>query len=166
VASPETYDSSRGIQKGVTPQECRLRDTTYAGTIFVDIEYTRNSQIVKKRNVEIGRMPIMLRSCRCALTGKSPAEFAQLGECPLDPGGYFVIRGVEKVVLIQEQLSKNRIIVETDRTGAIGASVTSSTHEKKSKTHVVYAKGGKVVLKHNSVSVDVPIMVIMRVCKR
>ena len=32
------------------------------------------------------------------------------GECPLDPGGYFVVKGVEKVVLIQEQLSKNRII--------------------------------------------------------
>jgi DNA-directed RNA polymerase III subunit RPC2 len=38
-----------------------------------------------------------------------------LKECPLDPGGYFIIRGVEKVILIQEQLSKNRIIVEQDR---------------------------------------------------
>jgi DNA-directed RNA polymerase III subunit RPC2 len=44
---------------------------------------------------------------------------AALGECPLDPGGYFVIRGTEKVILIQEQLSKNRIIVEMDRTGII-----------------------------------------------
>jgi DNA-directed RNA polymerase III subunit RPC2 len=46
---------------------------------------------------------------------------AALGECPLDPGGYFVIRGTEKVILIQEQLSKNRIIVEMDRTGTISA---------------------------------------------
>lgn len=32
-------------------------------------------------------------------------------------GGYFITRGTEKVILIQEQLSKNRMIVELDRTG-------------------------------------------------
>ncbi|KAI9326598.1 hypothetical protein DFJ73DRAFT_954860 [Zopfochytrium polystomum] len=162
IASPESYDIARGVMRGVTPHECRLRDTTYAGSIYVDVHYTRNNQLIKKNNIEIGRMPIMLRSSRCVLTGKSPAEMAALGECPLDPGGYFVVRGTEKVLLIQEQLSKNRIIAETDRTGAIGASVTSSTHERRSKTHVVYAKGSKVVLRHNSISVDVPVMIIMK----
>lgn len=39
-------------------------------------------------------------------------------------GGYFIVKGQEKVILIQEQLSKNRIIVEQDRKGAVGASVT------------------------------------------
>lgn len=28
----------------------------------------------------------MLRSSNCVLTGKTPAEFAKLNECPLDPG--------------------------------------------------------------------------------
>ena len=31
-----------------------------------------------------------------------------MGECPIDPGGYFIVKGQEKVILIQEQLSKNR----------------------------------------------------------
>lgn len=31
-------------------------------------------------------MPIMLRSSNCVLAGKTPAEFAKLNECPLDPG--------------------------------------------------------------------------------
>ena len=39
-------------------------------------------------------------------------------------GGYFIVKGQEKVILIQEQLSKNRIIVDQDRKGAVGASVT------------------------------------------
>lgn len=34
----------------------------------------------------ISRMPIMLRSSNCVLTGKSPAELASLNECPIDPG--------------------------------------------------------------------------------
>lgn len=96
----------------------------------------------------------MLRSSNCVLTGKTPMEFAKLNECPLDPGtqrqsakniyipayrhspdlyvqylfyftgGYFIVKGQEKVILIQEQLSKNRIIVDQDRKGAVGASVT------------------------------------------
>lgn len=48
-----------------------------------------------------------------------------LNECPLDPGGYFIVNGTEKVILVQEQLSKNRIIVETDpKKEIVQASVT------------------------------------------
>jgi len=56
----------------------------------------------------------MLRSEKCILTGASEREMAVLQECPHDPGGYFVIKGVEKVILMQEQLSKNRVIIEED----------------------------------------------------
>ena len=69
-------------------------------------------------------MPLMLRSSNCVLTGKTPAELAKLNECPIDPGGYFIINGVEKVILIQEQLSKNRMIVDADKKGLATCSVT------------------------------------------
>jgi DNA-directed RNA polymerase beta subunit len=39
----------------------RLRDMTYAAPIFVDIEYTRGKELVRRQGVEIGRMPVMLR---------------------------------------------------------------------------------------------------------
>lgn len=38
--------------------------------------------------------------------------------------GYFVVSGTEKVILMQEQLSKNRIIVENDHKGDLTSSVT------------------------------------------
>ncbi|KAJ3187007.1 DNA-directed RNA polymerase III core subunit ret1 [Gaertneriomyces sp. JEL0708] len=162
VKTPQGYDSRKSVDYGLTPMECRLRDVTYAGTIEVDVEYVRGKQLVRKRGVEVGRMPIMLRSSRCSLTNKSPEDMVNMGECPLDPGGYFIIRGTEKVILIQEQLSNNRIIVESDRMGLIGASATSSTHEKKSKTGVVYSKTGRVVMKHNSFTTEVPVVVVMK----
>jgi DNA-directed RNA polymerase beta subunit len=34
---------------------------TYAGTILVDIQYMRGRNIIQKKNIEIGKMPIMLR---------------------------------------------------------------------------------------------------------
>jgi len=40
--------------------------------------------------------------------------------------GYFVVSGTEKVILMQEQLSKNRIIVENDHKGDLSSSVTRS----------------------------------------
>jgi len=56
----------------------------------------------------------MLRSNRCVLSSKSEKELDKLGECPLDPGGYFIVKGIEKVILIHEQLAKNRIIIDFD----------------------------------------------------
>lgn len=113
------------IDKKVTPHECRLRDITYSAPIIVTIQYTRGKSIVQ-RNVNVGRLPIMLRSSKCVLTGRNEAQLARMTECPLDPGGYFVVKGTEKVILVQEQLSKNRIIVETDPVkGVVQASCTS-----------------------------------------
>lgn len=58
------------IQVDITPQQCRLRDITYAAPISVDIEFTRGKEVIVKKGkngvgaVAIGRMPIMLRSDR------------------------------------------------------------------------------------------------------
>ncbi|EDM17096.1 similar to RNA polymerase III subunit RPC2 (predicted) [Rattus norvegicus] len=160
VGLPDVEESFN-VTRPVSPHECRLRDMTYSAPITVDIEYTRGSQRIIRNALPIGRMPIMLRSSNCVLTGKTPAEFAKLNECPLDPGGYFIVKGVEKVILIQEQLSKNRIIVEADRKGAVGASVTSSTHEKKSRTNMA-VKQGRFYLRHNTLSEDIPIVIIFK----
>ncbi|KIL65374.1 hypothetical protein M378DRAFT_1038519 [Amanita muscaria Koide BX008] len=150
------------MNKRVTPHECRLRDITYSAPIVVTIQYTRGKNIVQ-RNVNVGRLPIMLRSNKCALTGRSDAELARMIECPLDPGGYFVVKGTEKVILVQEQLSKNRIIVERDSVkGIVQASCTSSTHGGlKSKTYVA-TKKGKIYLRHNSIHEDVPIVIALK----
>lgn len=54
-----------------------------------------------------------------------------------------------QVILIQEQMSKNRMIVEEDRKGLITCQVTSSTHGSKTRTNVT-ANKGKYYLKQNN----------------
>ncbi|KAK6158488.1 hypothetical protein DH2020_005802 [Rehmannia glutinosa] len=103
------------------------------------------------------------------------------GECPLDPGGYFVIKGTEKwssgwdiglrlvaglqppsvVILIQEQLSKNRIIIDADKKGCVQASVMSSTEATKSKT-VIRMEKEKIYLYLNQFATKVPIMIVLK----
>ncbi|KAL7722534.1 DNA-directed RNA polymerase subunit beta [Entamoeba marina] len=147
-------------KEAVTPQECRLRDLSYTAPILATIEFTRENRIFRK-TLTIGHMPIMLQSKHCVLHNNSFEEFIKHGECPMDPGGYFVVKGVERVILSQEQMSKNRILIETTTQGFLSASVTSATHEVKSRT-VVYLKKGKLYLKHNSLTEDVGIMTIIK----
>ncbi|KAI4141596.1 MAG: hypothetical protein L6R39_005272 [Caloplaca ligustica] len=141
----------------VTPNECRLRDATYAAPILVDIAYWRGNREIVRKKVLIGRMPIMLRSSNCVLTGKSERDMAKLHECPVDPGGYFIVNGTEKVILVQEQMSKNRVIVEVEeKKSIVQASVTSFTHERKSKSYVIL-KNDRIYLKHNVLTEEIPI---------
>jgi DNA-directed RNA polymerase III subunit RPC2 len=149
--------------ENITPHFCRLTDRTYSAPIRVDIEYTvgKQHEPQHKKNVLIGYLPIMLRSYACVLHGRDEAELARQGECPLDPGGYFIVKGTEKVILIQEQLSKNRIIIDTDSKGRVIASVTSSTHEIKSKTVITMDKE-KIYLQLNQFTKPIPIIVVMK----
>lgn len=133
---------------------------TYAAPIVVDYDYRDAQGLKSARDTIIGRLPIMLRSSRCILTDKSSADLALLNECSIDPGGYFVVRGQEKVILVQEQLSKNRVIVESMK-GITQASVTSHTANVKTKTYVLLKKGS-IVLKHNSLGEDIPIVILLR----
>ena len=96
------------VTSNVTPFQCRLRDCTYSAPLYVNVRYTRQRQIVTKNGIQIGRIPVMLRSDKCILNGKTPAELAELKECEYDPGGYFIVKGNEKVILMHEQLSKVR----------------------------------------------------------
>ena len=104
------------VTTNVTPFQCRLRDCTYSAPIYVNVKYTRQRQLVTKNSIQIGRIPIMLRSDKCVLHGKSPLELAALKECEYDPGGYFVVKGTEKVILMHEQLSKVRKIIYSTTT--------------------------------------------------
>ena len=162
VGKPNRQDErgSGYVDSDVTPNECRLRDMSYAAPIYVDIVYSKQAGKVSRKDVLIGRMPMMLRSAKCVLNGRSEADMGLLNECSVDPGGYFIVRGQEKVILVQEQLSKNRVIVEQAK-GIIQASVTSHTANVKTKTYVLLKKG-LLYLRHNSLSEDVPVAIALR----
>lgn len=64
-----------GRTKETNPHMCRLRDLTYAAPIFVDVIYYKGDRRhIRKRDLEIGMLPVMLRSNLCVLSGKSKEE--------------------------------------------------------------------------------------------
>lgn len=160
VGEPSVQEDSYDYTQA-TPFQCRLRDCTYSAPIYVNVRYTRGHVVVVKKKVPIGRIPIMLRSSKCLLRNKTERQLAAMKECPYDPGGYFVVKGVEKVILIQEQLSKNRVIIERDAKGLISANITSSTHERKSRCSI-FIKNRRVYLQSNTFEKEVPIAIAMK----
>ena len=104
----------------------------------------------------------MLGSNHCHLKGKNFKELCAMKECPYDPRGYFIINGVEKVILIHEQMSQNRIIVEYDNKGKnLSANVTSYSQDTKTRTSVIY-KNNMFYVKHNSFKSDINLIIIFK----
>lgn len=117
--SPQIYENN-GATKIMFPQEAKLRNFTYASTMTVDIkidyiirdtETMENPRIITKmlQKINIGKMPIMLKSSICVLTQNRSIDPVYMGECPMDCGGYFIIKGSEKTVLGQERAAENRV---------------------------------------------------------
>jgi DNA-directed RNA polymerase II subunit RPB2 len=117
--SPVIHENN-GATKTMLPQEAKLRNFTYASgmTIDIHIDYIiRNMEnmdiprIVKKvlPKINIGKMPIMLKSAICVLTQNRHVNPKLMGECEMDCGGYFIIKGSEKTVLGQERAAENRV---------------------------------------------------------
>ena len=118
VQTPRPKYSVDGKIIDSSPQICRVHKLTYGSEVTVDIVRRKVSarpgelgDFVDKETVVIGVVPIPLRSRTCILHGRSREELIAYGEDPDDPAGYFIISGVEKTLLFQEQLAINKIMI-------------------------------------------------------
>ncbi|MGC8662194.1 MAG: DNA-directed RNA polymerase subunit B'' [Candidatus Micrarchaeia archaeon] len=109
-------DSSR---RSIMPNEARLRNLTYAAPIF--LEFIPVVRGIEKEasygEVFIGELPIMVRSSLCHMRGMASESLIKSGEDPNDPGGYFIIKGTERVLIGLEDLAPNRIITANEKGG-------------------------------------------------
>jgi DNA-directed RNA polymerase II subunit RPB2 len=99
------------------PNEARLRDLYYSADVMadVDIEIEAIGQppvpAMHFQSVKIGNIPIMVNSSICILN-KQPAHVRRaMGECPYDQGGYFIVDGLEKVIVSQERIVTNKLFI-------------------------------------------------------
>ena len=117
---PPQIHENNGATKMMLPQEAKIRNFTYASTMTVDvnIKYVIQNtmsmdspKIIEKvlPKIIIGKLPIMLKSSICTLAKNSHINSKYTGECSMDCGGYFIIKGSEKTVLGQERAAENRI---------------------------------------------------------
>lgn len=105
-----------GSSSQLTPAIARLRNLTYSAPVFVEITVKYRDQ-VDSSEVEVGKIPIMVKSLACTTYGMNKDQLIQNYMDPLDHGGYFIINGNERVMVMNEDLAANQPFVEEGRFG-------------------------------------------------
>ncbi|MEM2956410.1 MAG: DNA-directed RNA polymerase subunit B'' [Candidatus Pacearchaeota archaeon] len=117
VGKPEVIEAD-GSKHLILPTEARLRNLTYSAPIYLEINI-KNEGESEHNEVEIGRIPIMVKSRFCNLYGMSKEQLIENNIDPADPGGYFIINGNERVLVMIEDLAPNFSFVEEEQGKAV-----------------------------------------------
>lgn len=113
------------------PNEARLRNLTYAGSVEADlvirVTFAKpnpsggqpiTTEVVMDPTADpttygylsrfpLCQIPIMLHSRFCLLHGKPQEFLREAGECQYDYGGYFIVNGSEKVLVTHQEAAFN-----------------------------------------------------------
>ena len=181
-----TIREANGAEHPSTPMECRLRKLTYMSPVTIDFQISRNGvPSPVEAGVQVGSMPIMVRSTRCNLHAKHIAGERQLeptrstedaalwddllrkrGEDPLDPGGYFIINGTERVLISMEDLAPNRVTVEINKRYAKRTEVAKIFSQKdgmRKPLNVEKRRDGMLMVKISTAGTTaIPVVLLMR----
>ncbi|OXB84077.1 UNVERIFIED_CONTAM: hypothetical protein H355_012195 [Colinus virginianus] len=181
--SKPTHWERDGAPSPMMPNEARLRNLTYSAPLYVDITKTvikegEDQLQTQHQKTFIGKIPIMLRSTYCLLNGLTDRDLCELNECPLDPGGYFIINGSEKVLIAQEKMATNTVYVFAKKdskyayTGECRSCLENSSRPTSTIWVSMLARGGqgakksaigqRIVATLPYIKQEVPIIIVFR----
>ena len=118
ITKPSIIEAD-GSKRDIYPMDARLRRITYSAPLHLEISVHIDGVQRESFSTQIGRIPIMLKSKYCHLTGLNEQELIGKGEDPHDTGGYFILNGNERVLITVEDLAGNRLFVEQNKVGPI-----------------------------------------------
>ncbi|KAG5225189.1 DNA-directed RNA polymerase [Salix suchowensis] len=171
--------TSSDAEHNMFPRHARLQNMTYSARMKIHVNvqvYTQTvgrsdkfktgiDKVVQKnvvhtenREIIIGRMPVMVKSYLCWLTT------VEKGDCDFDQGGYFLIKGAEKVFIAQEQICMKRLWISNSQ----GWTVSYKSEVKRNRlivrlvelSKLEYIKGEKKGLCVYFLSIEIPIWIL------
>ncbi|OMO57303.1 hypothetical protein COLO4_35449 [Corchorus olitorius] len=180
VERPTCWAVSGGTELKMLPRHARLQNMTYSAKVKVEVElkvYTK--KIVKsdkfktgreeiteeeivyedEREILLGRLPVMVKSDLCWMSEVEKAD------CDFDNGGYFLIKGAEKIFIAQERISLKRLWISNSLQGW---TIDYRSEVKRSKliirledsSKVDSIKGGDKVLNVDFLSTSIPVWIL------
>lgn len=163
VGRPSVREAN-GQTRDIYPNEARLRDLTYAVPLLLEMTPLKDGVEQDTIAAPIGELPVMLKSNICLLHGKSQEELIKFGEDADDPGGYFIVNGTERVIVLVEDLATNRMNLEIGTTGTITESVRvfSESGWHRRRNSVERRKDGEFLFTTPPFSKPIPAIIILK----
>jgi len=173
---PSTFENDNEIK---FPSDARKNHLNYFATVVADVQQfvekvdsiTGNKTIKNIGDIEketpVANIPIMVKSAFCSTHIKKNLK----GECRIDPGGYFIVNGAEKIVMSMEKMVDNKTLVFTKKdpsyeNGLIyTAQINSRRNDWSDNLQILTIKNrkdGVFTVSTSSQLVDIPLFILMR----
>jgi DNA-directed RNA polymerase beta subunit len=109
IGEPSVKEAD-GSVRSILPMEARMRNITYSAPMFIEMTPVLNNIESDTIVVNFGDLPVMVKSKVCPLSVMGKQELIDANEDPDDPGGYFIVNGTERILVLVEEIASNRII--------------------------------------------------------
>jgi DNA-directed RNA polymerase II subunit RPB2 len=173
---PSTFENDNEIK---FPSDARKNHLNYFSTVVADVQQfvekidtmsdDKNIKYIGilEKDVSIANVPVMLKSKFCSTSIKQNLN----GECRIDPGGYFIVNGAEKVVMSIEKMADNKIFIFTKKDSSYdkGLIYISQINSRKNDWSdnlqiltIKNRKDGVLIVSTSSQLVDIPLFILMR----
>ncbi|MCS7135409.1 MAG: DNA-directed RNA polymerase subunit B'', partial [Candidatus Aenigmarchaeota archaeon] len=152
-----------GSERPILPLEARVRNLTYSAPMYLEMTPTLNDIESEPVVVNFGDLPVMLKSKICPLSKMDRDELIKAGEDPDDPGGYFIINGTERVLVLIEEISPNKIIVEKPNTPNV--TEMARIHSERDgyvQRHIIERRGDGIIRITFANVNKMPIIILLR----
>jgi len=157
---PSCIEKNGDIRQ-LNPMECRNRDLLYSAPMYVTVHHTFPGGEKIYNDVFFARMPVMVRSSLCTLN-RLDDDYLN-NECPEDPGGYFLVNGREKTLVVQERISPNTIFCFSPNDCVYHAEYDSTAH-RCSTMRIIVRKFGSSPFRVTlpGLETEIPILILLR----
>lgn len=107
MKNPTTTHYASSREELLTPKTALLEDKTYASPLYADINIIATAHLKTGGTIErkasvsqilIATIPIMVKGVLCNTYNKTNETLTRIEEDPSDPGGYFIVKGIEWVI--------------------------------------------------------------------
>lgn len=162
IGDPKVKEAD-GSDRTISPMEARIRSLTYSAPMYVEMTPILNGVESEPTIVNFGDLPVMTKSKICYLANMGKQELIKAGEDPDDPGGYFIINGTERILVLVEEIASNRII--TAKVSSSNVSEIARIHSEKDgyvQRHLLERKAdGTITITFANVT-KLPVVILLK----
>lgn len=159
VGKPELTEAD-GSKKLISPAEARLRNLTYSAPIKIELTIRYEGQ-VETAEVDLGKMPIIVKSKACNLHGLTKDQLVEKYVDPADAGGYFLVNGNERILVMAEDLASNQSFLEVQKVKGLVLRLFSQRGAYKIPITINESKEGILEISFSRFS-KIPVIILLK----